>query len=43
MEVDFEAMHVFPLSAAELEAQVGRFLSNKTYAAVVFGIGTWYN
>jgi len=36
--VDFEAMHMFPLHAASLDA-----LLNRDYDTIVIAVGTWYN
>eukprot|EP01047_Picozoa_sp_COSAG01_P033493 COSAG01_NODE_2468_length_7634_cov_6.744127_2_plen_443_part_00 len=43
MHIQFHAMHVFPLDELAFEATLSAWINAQQYAAVVFGIGTWYN
>jgi len=41
--VGFEGMHLFPLDEESFELMLEDFLQKRTYHAIIFGIGTWYN
>lgn len=43
MDIVFKGMHLFPIDETRFEATLNEMIKTQEYAAVVLGIGTWYN